>query len=142
MMHCNKDTVFKVILSMATCGLFAGYFIPESTKTDCISEPLHQHLLIENICKPVRNISQELKIYSCGRGEEQMIARNKYGVILTFAEFLDLCKFNNSATSDDCIVVNNISNITSLFKCPDETYIIRNTATLFLTFTEMNRICN
>jgi len=138
--------IYSLISTLAAGGLFGGYLIPSKTTVQAhntSSTEFTQHPVLLPVCGITRRVTPELTVYSCERGETQFLARNNYGIMLTLGEFLDLCKFDRSTSVVDaeCTVVNRLSNITSVFKCPDKSYFVKNTAIFFLNNNEMTRLC-
>ena len=140
--------IYSLISTLAAGGLFGGYFIPSKTTVEAHNSSVQappvfmQHPVLLPVCGITRHVTSEVTVHSCERGETHFLARNNFGIMLTFGEFLDLCKFNRSANVDaECTVVNTLSNITSVFKCPDKSYFVKNTAIFFLNNNEMTRLC-
>ena len=112
--------------------------------TDCIIvEPYFYQYVVQNssLLKhlgPLTDVVLSNNSIIIGRKYKDTVV----GVQLSKEEYLKICKsVREKSVSSECISINNLSNITQLYACPDGNYIIQNENFVFLLAEEFDQIC-
>ena len=147
---------FMISVGVLTIILYNQYTNIEvecEARSDCIvvnhnNEVLIQHPVPRGHCKYVKRLWKSVAVLNC-LNITYIIGRQTdldlYGVMLTKNEYKQLCANKTNIVSndnDECFEFIKLSNITNLYKCPDNTLYLKNTAITFLLQDEFDFICS
>ena len=115
------------------------------TPPNCIIiEPQQFNQYTANNFSVVKHLGHSTHVVECNNsiviGSRHL--DNVVGIQLSHDEYNNICRIKGNPKAEECVIVNNLSDVTDVYHCPDGNYIIQNEYIVFLRKEEFERACS